>query len=98
MEQTTLEKLRRRIDGIDAKIVALLTERMAVSADVSDYKRQNGLPVRVEAREHALLEQVAKQAGQAHADAVQSIYRTILKESRAYQNRLLGLPSEQENE
>ena len=94
MEHRQLELYRHRIDEIDARIVALLLERMEVCAEVSDYKQANGLPVLAADREAALLETLAKRAGETHAAAVQSIYRTILSESRAYQNRLRALPQE----
>ena len=39
-----LDALRARIDAIDEQLVELLRSRMAVCAQVGDYKRAHGLP------------------------------------------------------
>ena len=51
-----LEAARSKINEVDSKIAELWVERMAAVADVSDYKREHGLPVLDSGRESALLE------------------------------------------
>ena len=45
MEKLDLEAIRRRIDKIDAQLVAALEERMEAVLEVAAYKKQQGLPV-----------------------------------------------------
>ena len=49
-----IEELRDQIDKIDSEIVRLYTERMAVSSQIADYKRENNLPARGGSRTAAL--------------------------------------------
>ena len=51
MEKLDLEAIRRRIDKIDAQLVAALEERMEAVLEVAAYKKQQGLPVLDAARE-----------------------------------------------
>ena len=89
-----LEALRGEIDEIDQKMVELFKERMAVCAQVAEYKREHNLPVLAAGRERALLGKVGEQAGEELADYAQSMYRTVLSVSRSYQNTRLGLGSQ----
>ena len=59
-----IEELRREIDGIDEELVRLFVKRMGVSAQVAEYKREKGLPVRNPQRERQLLERVSELAGE----------------------------------
>jgi isochorismate pyruvate lyase len=45
-----LEELRRRIDAIDDRIVALLSERFAVVRDVAAYKAPRNIPAMIPER------------------------------------------------
>ena len=40
-----LNELRTKIDGIDAELVRLFTERMELAGQVADYKRANAQPI-----------------------------------------------------
>ncbi len=84
-----LNDLRTRINGIDDALVPLFLARMKVSAEVAEYKRAKGLPVRDEAREKALLERLSASAGDDMAPYVRELYERILALSRAYQEELL---------
>ena len=46
-----IKELRGSIDSTDAKIVELLKERMQLSREVAEYKRESGMPVFDSARE-----------------------------------------------
>ena len=83
-----INELRLKIDSLDKEIVRLLTERMGVSAEVAAYKTANGLPVLDKNREVAMLEKIAALSGEM-SDYTHEIYLEILKQSRAYQEKLM---------
>ena len=89
-----LMELRVKIDSIDAQLVELFKQRMAVSRDIAAYKKEHSMPTLDAGRERALLGKVAEQAGEELGDYAQSMYRTILSASRSYQNSKLGLNSQ----
>ena len=82
-----LSEIRSQIDGIDRELVDLFCRRMALSAQVADYKKENNLPVYVPARERAILQQVAQQAGEDFEKDARILYSMIFELSRGYQNR-----------
>ena len=45
MKELDLQEIRGRIDALDARLVELLCERMQLSAEVAEYKRQKGMAV-----------------------------------------------------
>ncbi|MBQ7292487.1 MAG: chorismate mutase [Clostridia bacterium] len=83
-----INELRTKIDSLDKEIVKLLTERMGVSAQVAAYKIANGMPVLDKTREAALLEKIASLSGDM-SEYTHEIYLEILKQSRAYQEKLM---------
>ena len=88
-----LSEIRSQIDGIDRELVDLFCRRMALSAQVADYKKENNLPVYVPARERAILQQVAQQAGEDFEKDARILYSMIFELSRGYQNRRNSLVS-----
>ena len=84
-----IKDLREKIDTLDREIVKLLVERMGVSAEVAAYKIANGIPVLDKTREAALLEKIASLSGDM-SDYTHEIYLEILKQSRAYQDKLIA--------
>ena len=40
-----ITELRNQIDGIDDQLVALFGQRMAVAAQIAEYKKENNLPI-----------------------------------------------------
>ena len=83
-----INELRTKIDSLDKEIVKLLTERMGVSAQVAAYKIANGMPVLDKTREAALLEKISSLSGDM-SEYTHEIYLEILKQSRAYQEKLM---------
>ena len=59
-----LEELRGQLDQIDQQMVDLFKNRMELSGQVAEYKREKGLPVLDTGRERALLGKVGEQAGE----------------------------------
>lgn len=52
---STLEELRAQIDDIDAQMVALFEQRMNVTRQVGEYKKEHGMPVLDRGREAEVL-------------------------------------------
>lgn len=82
-----LNDIRREIDKIDTELVELFCARMALSAQMADYKKANGLPISVPTREEAILRQVGEQAGAELGDYARGLYEQIFALSRAYQEK-----------
>ena len=82
-----IQDLRKEIDLIDDQLVKLFTQRMDVAARIAEYKKTQGMPILVPAREREKLKDVADKAGPEMADYVQALYRTMFELSRDYQLR-----------
>ena len=91
----SIEESRQRINEIDAQMAELFAERMAVSCDIAEYKRERALPVRDAARED---EVVRRGTERIENPALRPYYRRFIKQnmalSRAYQGELLAAKSE----
>ena len=57
-----LQESRKKIDKIDDELVKLFEERMAVSAEVAEYKRQTGKAVLDPARERAKMADISSKS------------------------------------
>jgi len=82
-----LDEIRKEIDAIDAKLVPLFTQRMALAAKVADYKKEHNLPIYVPAREREILSQVAEAAGEDYANYTRVLYSMLFELSRSYQRK-----------
>jgi chorismate mutase len=78
---TSLDSLRVEIDALDAKIVALLAERLAVASRVAELKREQGIPVRLTDRINEVLDRVGTLAKEndAEPEAVRAIYEAVIE-------------------
>lgn len=85
-----LTELRKQIDGIDDQLVQLFCRRMALCAQVADYKKANGLPILMPAREREKLKDVAEKAGPDMANYTRTLYAMLFELSRSYQSKLSG--------
>ena len=61
-----LKELRTEIDKIDDELVRLFGARMDIAAQIADYKKENGMPILVPAREREKLQDVAKKSLSRH--------------------------------
>jgi chorismate mutase/prephenate dehydratase len=85
----TLEECRRRIDELDAELVALLNERARVSEQVGRLKAAGGSAVFAPAREARVIENVqAANQGPLSNSALRSIWIEIMSSSSALQRAL----------
>ena len=82
-----LNELRNQIDSIDEKLVNLFTERMELSAQIGDYKKDHKLPIYVPTREREKLQAVANQAGPEMDNYTRVLYSMIFELSRSYQSK-----------
>ena len=89
-----LQDYRRELDRLDGEITRLFAERMAVSAQVADYKRANGMPVLDVGREAAMFGRVESCMPPALCGCGTALYAEILALSRARQERLAGREAE----
>ena len=84
-----LEECRRRIDELDASIVALLNRRAMLARKIGRIKLLAGLPVTDPEREEMILRRVMnKNSGAIDNHVLTRLYREILNESRRIQNDL----------
>lgn len=88
MKKSKLEQLRRSIDAIDEKLVALLVKRSSFADEIGRTKEAEGAPVKDPAREERVLKRVrSKTRRPLSKSSVEKIYRAILKESRGMQSK-----------
>lgn len=84
-----LDKNRKKIDRVDARILVLLQRRADIVREIGELKLDRGMPVRDRKRENEVIRRVAEHNGGLLPErAVTRIYRTILKESRQMQTDL----------
>lgn len=82
-----LKDIRAQIDEIDDDLVKLFTKRMALSAQVADYKKEHNLPIYIPAREREILQNVAAKAGPEMANYSRVLYSMLFELSRSYQSK-----------
>jgi chorismate mutase len=75
-----LSDIRRRIDDVDRRLVALLAERAGLVEEVVHFKRAHHLPVVDRGREDVMLARIAELAKDAGVDprVAQQVLRTII--------------------
>lgn len=83
-----LEELRLRINDVDEKIVLLLKERFDIAKEIGETKKNLGLDVENKGREEEVVKKVRDMLPDDLKDLAEEIYRTIIKTSKDYQNRL----------
>ena len=88
-----LKDLRNDIDAIDDQLVKLFAQRMEISAQIADYKKEKSLPIFVPAREREKLADVAEKAGPDMANYTRVLYSMLFELSRSYQSKLTGVVS-----
>lgn len=75
---STLEALRREIDGIDTELLPLFVRRMSTSLRVADSKLAEGAPVSRPGREQIILDKIRASVPPEFRDDAARLYRTIL--------------------
>ena len=84
-----VDALRKKIDRVDSRIVALLNERASLALKIGHHKSRTGRPVYVASRERAVFRQVsAANAGPLPAASVRAVYREVLSACRGIEARM----------
>ena len=85
-----LDDIRSDIDTLDAQIVQLLEDRMALVSQVATFKKMTGSRVLDNSRELVILDRVASRVTEPdYTETVVNTFKDILKNSRAYQEKVL---------
>lgn len=84
-----LEEIREQIDQLDSQIVELLTQRLALSSEVAEYKKANNLPIFHPEREAKVIEKVTTKTKPEYHIAMESIYNCIMEQSKQLQKQQL---------
>lgn len=82
-----INELRMQIDSIDDQLVKLFVQRMEVSEQIGNYKKENNLPIFDPTRERAKLQDVAAKAGAEMGQYARILYTTLFELSRTHQSR-----------
>lgn len=86
-----IEELRGKIDATDKKIMSLIAERMSLSKKISEYKKENNIPVRDEMREKEVMtnnRETAEKSG-VSPEVAEKITRLLIDESCRLQEKSL---------
>lgn len=88
-----LEKLRRQIDEVDARLVSLINQRSRLAKAIGHLKQSNGSPLYVPEREQQVLARLKKRnRGPVGQEALVAIYREIISAALALEGGLkIGL-------
>lgn len=88
-KQAQLAELRKRIDRVDAKLVALLNERARLVVEVGGVKRRDGTPIYAPHREAEVLDRVLGMSqGPLPPRTVEAIYKELMSGSFALEQPL----------
>ncbi|MBE6605438.1 MAG: bifunctional chorismate mutase/prephenate dehydratase [Ruminococcaceae bacterium] len=89
-----LSDYRVKIDEIDSEIVRLFKERMEVSRNIAECKREKGLPVYDPKREREKLVSISGMLPEEFKTYGEALYSLLFELSRAYQHKKLDGESE----
>jgi len=84
-----LDKLRKRIDEVDAQIVKLMNQRAEIAKSIGEIKRKNNEAIYIPAREEAIYKHVSGlNEGPLSDECVKSVYRELMSGCIALQRPL----------
>ncbi len=86
-----LEKLRKEIDEVDAKIINLLEKRKGIVKEIAKIKKESKKPIFDNDREQQIIEKIKLKAKEKNLDEefIISIYNIILKNSKEEQEKIV---------
>lgn len=91
----TIEDWRVEIDKIDAELLRLLNARAEIAVRVGETKRVAGLSVCDRGREREVIDRArASNRGPLDDEAVERLFRAVIRESRRLQTQLAAQPEE----
>ncbi|MCD6148354.1 type I 3-dehydroquinate dehydratase [bacterium] len=79
-----IQKLREKIDGIDEKIINLISERKKIASKLGKLKRESGIPILDRKREEAVLRQAKRTARRKKVDPslAEKILKLLIKDAK----------------
>lgn len=89
-----LQNLRGQIDKIDDELIRLFEQRMDVSTEIAQYKKQHNIPVYDPERERQKLYDITGKAGEKRTAYITALYSLMFELSRTEQERILHPESE----
>ncbi|MDR2733459.1 MAG: chorismate mutase [Spirochaetota bacterium] len=89
-----LQDYREHIDKVDDALLQLFKERMDISQQIAEYKKEHGLPALDSAREREKLAAMGEKAGDALRSYSYMLYSMLFELSRARQGSILHPASE----
>ncbi len=92
-----LETMREEIDVIDREILEAFRKRMALSAEIAKYKKENNIPVLDVDREKAKLDRIAKNVEDDLSAFTSKLYLTLADLSKEYQKKLFNGSDEEDD-
>lgn len=81
-----ITQLRLEIDNVDRQLIALFQQRMDISGQIADYKKEHNIPVFDPVRERQKLSDVASKVEPELESAVQVLYSLLFELSRSHQS------------
>ncbi len=85
----SVDALRKKIDRVDSRIVALLNERASLALKIGHHKNVTGRPVYVASRERGIYRQVSDaNKGPLSGASVRAVFREILSACRGIEARM----------
>ena len=87
-----ISEIRSRIEPIDDELLKLFLERMDLIEEVTNYKRENHMPINDFAREREILTRITKDAGDREM-YVHHFFTNLFQLSKARQREMISSPS-----
>lgn len=83
----SLELLRDKIDNIDNQLLKLFIERMSISSEIAQYKKDNNLPVFQSGREDEIKNKINKSTPDNFKNSAQVLFENIMDISKCRQQQ-----------
>jgi chorismate mutase/prephenate dehydratase len=89
-----LQDYRAQIDKVDDQLLSLFKERMGISGQIAQFKKEHGLQALDAARERTKLADIGEKAGDDIRSFAYILYTTLFEISRAYQVNIINAESD----
>lgn len=84
-----LNEIRKQIDGLDDSLKRDFLDRMALTSEVAEYKREHQLPVTNSSRERDIISRLTLDTDDETSGYIKILFNTLFDVSKAHQRRLL---------
>ncbi|HPR24207.1 MAG TPA: chorismate mutase [Bacillota bacterium] len=92
-----LDELRLELDEIDAEMADLFIRRMALAAQIAEYKLTTGTPVQDSSRERKVVRRFEERTGELFAPYVPYFCKGLFDASKAFQHDYMKEKTEGKN-